>query len=122
MLAVTGNEIGQNVEPSLTEPAQTNENKEKKSPEETKVTTEKQNTTESSPEITAAYPKTASISSAAPSVANVIPTYATYQPFSQFSWYPQQFAPVQIASYRYPEVAPLSPVYSQFHAQVRIPP
>lgn len=53
----------------------------------------------------------------APTVASIIPTY-TYQ-FTPYSLYPHNFATVPVTSFRYHDIASLSPVYSQFHSQVR---
>lgn len=53
-----------------------------------------------------------------PTVASMIPTYA-YQPFSPYPLYEHNFASIPLAPFRY-NIEPLSPVYSQFHSQVRL--
>lgn len=108
-----GNEIKSNLETMSTEYESSAKQAENfKSSEEKQTAMEKQNKTNVSSEMTTILTDTT------PTVTNVIPTYATYQPaVPQFTWYPQQLAPMSFTSFRYPQI-PLSSVYSQFHSQV----
>lgn len=101
--------------------------------EEMMVKPQKQNLTDYGIDTTALLAKTSQ--TMVPTIAaSVMPTYATYQPYPQYTWYqPQiqqipQISPVKLTSFRYYDdipvapvasVSPFSPVYSQFHSQVR---